>query len=165
METLYPEPDEYLPVLIVERKTDAGDILPTLVLPDDARKYIDQVDADYARFNLAVTTSTTVLASFQAQWTVQFASWKAFSVGARASVGFLDTKAVMDQTDRWAAQLVDFSKAFIAAGGTLVGPGPSSPGQGTGGTLPLSDVTKLVLAVGAVAGILILGPSLTKHFT
>lgn len=162
VESLYPEPDEFLPVLIVEQKNDAGDILPTLVGPDSARNYIDQTDADYQRLNLAVTTSSTVSTAFQAQWALQFAGWKTFSVGARASVGFLDTKSVMDQTDRWAAQLVDFSKAFVAAGGALTGPAPIAPGQGTGSSAPISDLTKLALAIGAVAGVVVFGPHLSK---
>lgn len=159
-----PTPDTFVPVVInLSTKNDAGDILPTVVLPADARRYIDQVDADYTRFDLAVTTSTSVLPEFKAQWATQLAGWKVFSVAARASVGFLDTSAVMGQTDRWAAQLVDFSKAFAQAGGVLVGPPPSAPGQGVPGNAPtVGDFTKLALAAGAAALAFFVLPKLVK---
>ena len=37
----------------------AGDILPTFVTPDDARKAIDETDANYDRLNIAILSSTT----------------------------------------------------------------------------------------------------------
>lgn len=160
---LVPEPDEfYFPVAVVlDKKNDAGDLLPTIVMPDSARKYIDQVDADYTRENLAITQSN-VDPAFKAQWLVQFGAWKTFSVAARASVGFFDTKAVMDQTDRFAQQLVDQDKAFAAAGGARIGAPPATPGQGVGEPVALSSVTKLVAALAGVAAIVIIGPKLFK---
>jgi hypothetical protein len=163
---LVPEPDEfYIPVAVVlDQKNDAGDLLPTIVLPEDARRYIDQVDTDYQRFGLAVAQSS-VDPGFKSQWEMQLVGWKAFSIPARAAVGFINTKAVMDQTDRWAEQLVTFSKSFIAAGGTLLGPPPQKPGQGTGDPLTLpsvGSVTGLVAAIAGVAAIVVLGPKLFK---
>jgi len=160
---LVPEPDEfYIPVAVVlDQKNDAGDLLPTIVMPDSARKYIDQVDADYTRENLAIVNSN-VDPQFKAQWLVQLGAWKAFSVGARASVGFFDTKSVMDQTDRFAAQLVDQDKAFVAAGGTRVGAPPATPGQGVGEPVSLSSATKLMVAAAGLAAILVIGPKLFK---
>jgi hypothetical protein len=69
----------------------------------------------------------------------------------------------MDQADRYQKELIDWRRSFAASGGNPPGPDPLPPGQGTGSP-STSDVTKLVLAVSAVAALVILGPALAKHF-
>lgn len=160
-----PEPDEYAPARFqLAGKNDAGDILPTIVWPDDARKYIAQVDVDYERMNQAVASSQ-VAPEFRAQWLVQYGAWKAYAPAASQSVGFFGVAAVMDQTDRWAAQLVAFGKSFATAGGKLVGPAPQAPGQGIQEPLSLPSVgqsTGLIVALTALVGMVFLAPKLLK---
>jgi hypothetical protein len=140
---------------------EAGDILPTFVSPDDARKAIDETDAGYERMNIAILASMNAPPEFKASWGIQYATWKTFATGARATVGFLNTKAVMDQNDRYASQLQDWGKSFSLMGGQAPGPVPPTPGQGVpsetslGGFL--SGSTGLILAGAALAGILVFG--------
>lgn len=140
----------------------AGDILPTFVTPDDARKAIDETDAAYERFNLSVLASTTAPPEFKASWGVQYAGWKTFATGARATVGFLNTKAVMDQNDRYQAQLGDWSKSFALVGGVAPGPAPAAPGQGTGEPLTLGGMTGLLVAGAVLAAVVLIAPHITK---
>jgi hypothetical protein len=151
------------PDIFVERREldEAGDLLPTFVTADDARRYIDETDTGYSRLNTAIATSSAS-PDFKAAWAIQLAGWTTFATGARATVGFLNAKAVMDQTDRWAAQLQDWSAAFAKAGGMAPGPAPPSPGQGTGKPTSLGDLTGLIVAAGVVAAIVIFGPRLAK---
>ena len=138
----------------------AGDLLPTFVTPDDARKAIDETDANYERLNIAILASTSAPPEFKASWGLQYAGWKTFATGARATVGFLNTKAVMDQNDRYTSQLQDWGKSFSMVGGTPPGPVSQPSGQGTpttGIASFLSGSTGLVLAGAALAGILVFG--------
>ena len=143
------------------RQREAGDILPTLVGPDAARKYIDETDAGYNVLDASIQASN-VPADFKTGWNVQLAAWKTFAVGARSSVGFLDAKAIMDQTDRWQTALGNWSTQFHALSPSSAIPNPVQAGQGMGEQASLSDITKLVLAGGLVAGIVILGPKLMR---
>ena len=139
----------------------AGDLFPTFVSPDDARKAIDETDAGYERMNIAILASTSAPPEFKASWGLQYATWKTFATGARATVGFLNTKAVMDQNDRYASQLQDWGKSFALVGGQAPGPTPPAAGQGVPGETSLggflSGSTGLILAGAALAGILIFG--------
>jgi hypothetical protein len=142
----------------------AGDILPTFVTPDDARKAIDETDAGYERMNIAILGSSTP-PEFKASWGLQYAGWKTFATGARATVGFLNTKAVMDQNDRYQSQLADWNKSFALVGGKAPGPAPADPGQGVpdkNAASFLSGSTGLVLAGAALAAILVFGPRFSK---
>ena len=88
------------------------------------------------------------------------AGWKTFATGARATVGFLNTKAVMDQNDRYTAQLGDWAKSFALVGGTPPGPIGQPAGQGVPnnslGSL-LSGSTGLILAGALLAGVVVFG--------
>lgn len=142
---------------------DAGDILPTFVTPTDATNYIQEVDTGYARLDASITQST-VADTFRAQWAAQLAAWKVFASGARSSVGWLNTTAIMQQTDRWAQQLKDWDANFQAQGGKDVGPAPLPPGQGmpSGSGVTIPDLTNLALAVGAVAAVVFIAPKLFR---
>lgn len=154
-----PPDDVYVP-----KGSQAGDILPTFVTPADAAAYLGQVDTGYTQLNAAVLAST-VVDSFKIGWALQIAGWKAFYTGALPSIGWLNTKAVMDQADRYQKELIEWRRSFAASGGNPPGPDPLPPGQGTGSGAPsASDLTKLVLAVSAVAALVILGPALARHF-
>jgi hypothetical protein len=141
---------------------EAGDILPTFVTPEDAKKYIDEVDSGYSRLDTGISSATNLTQDFKASWGIQLTTWKAFAVASKASVGWLNTKAVMDQTDRFNDQLKNWFTEFTKAGGSGVGPMPTTPGQGIPGTTQVSDVTKLVIAGSVLAGILLIAPKLFK---
>ena len=147
----------------VERCCQAGDLIPTFVTPEDARRYIDEVDAGYARLDSAVLAST-VSSDFKTSWGIQLASWKAFALSAKPTVGWLNTTAVMEQTDRFNDQLKNWYSGFQVVGGKPSGPPPTPPGQGIPDPNPttVNDVTKLALVVGAVGLIFIFGPKLSK---
>ena len=149
-----------------ENSADAGDLLPTFVTPDDAKNYLNEVDGGYTRLDSAVQTSVAVPNDFKISWSIQMATWKAFYVSSTAGVGWLNTKAVMEQTDRFQSQLGDWTKLFVAAGGIAPGPIPMKPGQGVPGSgNPTSDIVKTVAAVGAVAALIIFGPALVRSFS
>lgn len=149
-----------------ENDRDAGDILPTFVTPDDAKRYLTEVDGGYNRLDSAVQMSVAIPNDFKISWGIQLATWKAFFGSSMASVGWLNTTAVMQQTDRFQAQLGDWTKSFVAAGGIAPGPAPMPPGQGVPGSgNPTSDIVKTVAAVGAVAALIIFGPALVRSFS
>jgi hypothetical protein len=139
-----------------------GDWLPTFVTPDDARNYIGEIDAGYKRLDSNVRVDEHVAQDFKIEWGSQLASWTQFAETARPNVGWLNTKATMEQTDRWAKQLGDWSTAFEQAGGKIVGPPPLGPGQGIPGQggPSLTQLTGLVVAAGVLAAIVVLGPKL-----
>lgn len=141
---------------------EAGDLLPTFVTPNDAKKYIDEVDSGYRRLDTGITSATNITQDFKTSWGIQLAAWTAFAIAAKASVGWLNTKAVMDQTDRFNDQLKNWFAEYGKAGGTGVGPMPTQPGQGVPGTTQVSDVTKLVIAGSVLAAILVIAPKLLK---
>lgn len=149
-----------------ENNADAGDLLPTFVTPDDAKRYLSEVDGGYTRLDSAVQSAVAVPNDFKISWGIQLATWKAFFGSAIATVGWLNTKAVMEQTDRFQTQLGDWTKSFVAAGGIAPGPGPMGAGQGVPGSgNPSSDIVKVVAAVGAVAALVIFGPALVRSFS
>jgi hypothetical protein len=139
----------------------AGDILPTFVTPSDAIAAINQTDSGYQSLNQAIQSSPNLQPSFQASWAIQFASWLAFSGPAKASVGILNTTAVMQQNDKFQQQLVDWTGSFKAMGGAISGPAPLPPGQAAPGEASLSSLlsgsTGLILAGAALAGVLLFG--------
>jgi hypothetical protein len=135
---------------------EASGVLPTFVTPDNARAYIDEVDAGYRRLDTAIASSSTAPPDFKTSWGIQLATWTAFALSGKASVGWLNTTAVMDQTDRFNEQLKNWFTGFQAVGGTPPGPPPTTPGQGVPGTTnTAADMTKLVTAV-AIAGAMFL---------
>ncbi len=146
-----------------ELYSQAGDFWPTFVTPDDARRYIDEVDAGYSRLNTAVLNST-VAQDFKTSWGIQHAAWKTFALPAKETVGWLNTTAVMQQTDRFNDQLKYWYSAFKEVGGTPPGPFPTPPGQGIPDPNPtkLGDVTTLALVIGGVAALVIFGPKLAR---
>lgn len=139
---------------------EAG-FLPTFVLPDDARRAIQENEAGYDRLNLAITGSGAA-PEFKASWSIQYAAFKTFATGAKADVGFFNTTAVMDQNDRFASQLIDWNKNFATVAGVPApGPLPPPPGQGVPDRSEkqsvLSEATVLVLAGAALAAIVVFG--------
>lgn len=147
----------------LEDSLGAGDLLPTFVTPSDARAYIDETDANYTRVNATIAGSSSAPPEFKISWGIQFASWKGFAGTSRAGVGWLDTKAVMDQTDRYAAELANWRAAFLQAGGHDLAPSPIGAGQGTSKPLALGDITHLIVAGGALVTILVFLPQLIKR--
>jgi hypothetical protein len=149
----------------VPHRSEAGDILPTFVSPDDAKRYMSEIDTGYAQLDAAIQGYVNTPTDFKVSWTLQLATWKGFYGTATASVGWLNTTAVMQQTDRYAAQLKTWRDQFIAIGGTPTGPAPLPPGQGVPGAgLQPSDLTTPLLIVGGIAALIILGPTLMKSF-
>lgn len=136
---------------------------PTFVTPDDARRYIDEVDSGYARLDSAVLASN-VADDFKVSWGIQLATWKAFALTAKPTVGWLNTTAVMEQTDRFQEQLKNWFAGFQAVGGKPAGPAPGNPGQGIPDPNPttLGDVTTLALVLGGLAGLVIFGPKIAR---
>lgn len=149
----------------VPYRDQAGDILPTFVTPDDARRYIDEIDVAYARLDGSIQPSS-VPADFKSAWTVQFSAWRAFAVGAKATVGWLNTTAVMQQADRFLEQLKGWQTSFVQAGGSSPGPMPVPPGQGVPGASPVTpgSLTALVVAVGGLAALMMFGPTIARAF-
>jgi hypothetical protein len=143
----------------------AGDIWPTFVTPDDARRYIDEVDSGYSRLDTAVQAST-VSGDFKGSWAIQLGTWKAFALSAKPSVGWLNTTAVMQQTDRFNGELKNWYAGFQAVGGKPSGPPPIPPGQGIPdpGAPSVGNLTTLALVVGGVAALVIFGPKLARIF-
>ena len=142
----------------------AGDILPTFVTPDDARRYIDEVDAGYRRLDTAIQASN-VDTTWKASWSIQLAAWTAFALPSKASVGWLNTTAVMQETDRFNDQLKNWYANFKDMGGAAPGPPPMGPGQGVPPTTnTTADLTKLVTAVGITAAVILVAPKLLSFF-
>ncbi len=155
---MVPPTDDLIP-----KDQGAGDLLPTFVTPDDAKRYLDQVNTGFVQLDVAVLASSVAM-TFKSGWALEVAGWKAFYTGAIATLGWLNTKAVMDQADRYAQELIDWRKSFAAAGGNPPGPDPLPPGQGVpSGTSP-SDFTKLAIAIGAAAAIVTFGPAIARSF-
>jgi len=166
---VYLNYDDSVPVIVddpelelVDFDADAGDILPTFVTPTDALNYIQEVDTGFNRLDASITRST-VSDSFKTAWAAELGAWRVFAAAARASVGWLNSKAVMDQTDKWSADLKNWDQNFQAQGGKDIGPAPMPPGQGipSGSGVAVSDVTKLIAAAGVVAAIVVFGPKLS----
>jgi hypothetical protein len=155
------EPDVYF--VTTAELDEAGSILPTFVTADDAKRYIDETDTGYDRLNVAILASSAP-ADFKTSWALQLGGWKTFSVAARASVGFLNASAVMDQTDRYGKQLEEWRASFEKIGGNAPGPAPVAPGQGVpSSSNTLGAATGLIVAAGVVAAIVIFGPRLAKE--
>lgn len=147
------------------RAPEASGVLPTFVTPDDARRYIDEVDSGYRRLDTAIAASVAAPADFKVSWGIQMTTWTAFSIPAKATVGWLNTTAVMDQTDRFNEQLKNWFAGFQAVGGSPPGPPPTTPGQGVPGTTnTTADMTKLVTAVGITAAMILVVPKMLSFF-
>lgn len=152
--------------LSVPRAREAGDLFPTFVTPEDAKRYMNEIDTGYSQLDAAIQSFAATPLDFKAAWVLQLGSWKAFFASAMPSVGWLNTKAVMDQTDRFASQLAEWRKSFATVGGNPPGPPPTPPGQGVPGSgNPTTDIVKVVAAVGAVAALVIFGPVLARSFS
>jgi hypothetical protein len=107
----------------------SGDILPTFVGPDDARRYIQETDATYVRLDQMIGTSK-VPEKFKQGWVVQLKGWRAFRDDALKNAGWLNAKATMEQTDRWSEQAREWHEAYTKQGGEPSGPAPLPPAQG-----------------------------------
>jgi hypothetical protein len=147
-------------------RNEAGDILPTFVSPDDAKRYMSEVDSGYAQLNAAIQSYVNTPTDFKVSWGIQFATWKAFYGASTAGVGWLNTTAVMQQTDRYAEQLKNWRAQFVAIGGNPPGPAPLPPGQGIPGAGPqVSDFTQPLLIVSGIITLLVFGPTIAKMFS
>jgi hypothetical protein len=132
---------------------ETGDILPTFVTPADAKRYIRETDAQWDRTDSDIQASAAVDTAFKGSWATDLEGWRRFRDDAVNSVGWLNTKATMEQTDRWAAKLTAWRKALTDAGGKLVGPGPLAPGQGLGqGGTASAGWIQLALLIAALFG-------------
>jgi hypothetical protein len=130
-----------------------GDILPTFVTPDDARRYIRETDAQWDRIDSDMQASQ-VDAALKQSWATELEAWRRFRDDAIRTVGWLNTKATMEQTDRWASKLTAWRKAITDAGGKVTGPGPLVPGQGLGdGGTASAGWIQLALLVGGLFGV------------
>ena len=110
---------------------DVGDILPTLVTADDARRYIGEVDAQWKQLDQDVrASSSTTDEALRRAFANDFVGWLTFRDDARENVGFLNAKATMEQTDRWAAKIGPWRSSLRTAGAKVTGPDPTPAGQG-----------------------------------
>jgi hypothetical protein len=160
--TMYEFPSD--PYWDADRSSgDAGDIFPTFVSPDDAKRYMGEVDAGYTQLDASIQSFATAPSDFKASWGIQLGAWKTFYATATATVGWLNTKAVMDQTDRFNTSLGDWRKQFQAIGGSPPGPAPLSSGQGVPGPASV-DLTKTAIVVGGLFALIIFGPTLLRTF-
>ena len=130
-----------------------NDILPTFVTPDDARRYIRETDAQWERTDADIQAAAQVDPAFKQSWATDLESWRRFRDDAINTVGWLNTKATMQQTDRWGTKLVGWRKALLDAGGKLTGPGPVAPGQGAGGGSASGGWIQMALLVAALFGV------------
>jgi hypothetical protein len=158
-----PRIDDARAIRDVESCCEAGEIWPTFVTPDDARRYIDEVDSGYSRLDTAIQASN-VPTDFKVSWGIQLGTWKTFALSAKPSVGWFNTKAVMEQTDRFNAELKNWYTGFQTVGGKPSSPPPLPPGQGIPDPNPASvkDITTLGLVVGGIAALVIFGPKLAR---
>lgn len=137
-------------------KTDTpelvGDWLPTLVTPDDARRYIRETDSAWQMTAFDVASSKLPDAEKSA-WNVDLTTWNQFRDEATKNVGWLNTKATMEQTDRWSGKLILWRQALTKAGaalsGPLLDPGQGLPSQGSGGVFSAGWI-QLALVVAAL---------------
>lgn len=131
-----------------------NDILPTFVSPDDAKRYIHETDTQWARTDADLQASPQADEVFRTSWAADLDGWRRFRDDAIQNVGWLNTKATMEQTDRWGARLIGWRKALSDRGGKLTGPGPLEPGQGAGGGGSASaGWIQLALLVAALFGV------------
>jgi len=141
------------PEALAADSSATGDILPTFVTPDDAKRYVRETDAQWDRTDTDVQASQAD-AAFKASWATDLEGWRRFRDDAIRSVGWLNTKATMEQTDRWAQKLTDWRKSLSDAGGKLTGPGPIAPGQGLGeGGKASAGWVQMALLVAALFGV------------
>lgn len=132
----------------------AGDILPTFVTPDDAKRYIREVDGEWERLDADMQASPQMDAPLKGSWAMDLEGWRRFREDAINSVGWLNTKATMEQTDRWASKLAAWRKTLVDAGGKATGPGPLVPGQGLGdGGTASAGWIKWALIIAALFGV------------
>lgn len=106
-----------------------GDMLPTFVTPDDAKRYMDEVGTDHKLLNNDITQSS-VRQLFKDDWALYLHDWQSFYTKAYPDVGWLNTKATMEETDRYSSWVAGWRKAFAAEGGKVGSPGPPNAGQG-----------------------------------
>lgn len=107
-----------------------SDWLPTFVTPTDAINYINETDAQWARLDNA-SKAANIDATFRHSWELDLAQWRVFRDLNLKDVGWLNTKAVMEQTDRWVEKAKGWDSAFQKAGVKGAGPVVPPPGQGT----------------------------------
>lgn len=138
---------------------EIGDILPTIVTADDARAYIRETHAQWARVDQDVRGSVgSTDEAFRRSFATDYTAWLTFRDDALEKVSFFNAKATMDQTDRWNAKAGTWRTALGQAGAKVTGPGPIVPGQGVPGDPASSSlVTWLVAAAIVVAGVFAVG--------
>jgi len=134
----------------------AGDILPTFVTPTDAQNYIRETDASWIRLAADVANSQ-VSDQVKESWNQDLAGWTQFRDKNLTDVGWLNTKAVMDQTDRWLLKAGQWKDTLSKAGVTVIGPSPLQPDQGDPNKK--SPLTPYLIG-GGIAATLLIGVSL-----
>lgn len=146
-----------------EEGSTFGDWLPTFVTPEDARNYILETDATW--FRLAADVDNTPLAdNVRASWQTDYVAWQKFRDENTANVGWLNTKATMEATDRWLMKINQWAEYIKASGAKLSGPAPLAAGQGDPTVDKLAGLKMAGIgaaaAVGAIAVAKILTPRL-----
>ncbi len=122
------------------------DVLPTIVTPSDAKLLIDQVNAEYDLFDSDVSPNTD--GAFRAKWAGQLHSWELFRDNAKKTVGWLNTRSVMAQTDAYHDQLQTWKTAYAALGGrSTIGPEVKPSGNTVPIIVPVALGTALLVAV------------------
>lgn len=106
-----------------------SDWLPTFVTPDDAKNYIKETDASWFRLSADVETAN-VPENIVTSWRIDAEAWKKFRDENLASVGYLNTKATMEATDRWLLKANQWKEYLTKQGVKTSGPGPLPPEQG-----------------------------------
>ncbi len=141
---------------------EARGILPTFTSGADVDAHREAVNAQHQALNAQIVASS-VSPTFKQAWDQYLASWVAFYDANKAASTvskFLSAKSMYEQIDQFAAQIPTWAQQFQAAGGTVTGPLPSLADAPS--SLTAGNVTGLVVAAGAVAAIVIFGPSIAK---
>ncbi|HKQ69538.1 MAG TPA: hypothetical protein VJT73_09370 [Polyangiaceae bacterium] len=115
--------------LFAEETEGLGDLLPTIVTADDARRYVNETEAEFERLDRTIQTSS-VNDSFKQSWAIDRDAWRKFREDALRNAGLFNAKATMEQTDRWKKKVSDWNDSFTKEGGRTVGPAPAPPAQG-----------------------------------
>jgi hypothetical protein len=132
------------------------DIFPTWVSPEDALRYVKEVDVNYSVLDLAIRQSRST-EQWKGLWKAQLTGWQAFRDDAPKTINWMNAKAIMEQADRWSKQLQNWRDDFKAQGTGTAPPPVIAPGQGTSDTSEmLESWAKIAAILGGVAALFVI---------
>lgn len=141
---------------------DAADIMPTFTSPADVDAHREAVNGQHQGLNAQISNSS-VSPDFKAAWGNYLQNWLNF-YNANKSTSWItksfSAKSMYEQIDQFATQVADWAQKFQSAGGNLQGSFPSIADKPSEVPSLLAGTTGLVVAIGAVAAIVVLGPKI-----